>query len=344
MSEQQFIYSNQELTEQVNRIPNTYGLLNDINLFPSESISTRVVEIRFEDGIISVLEAKPVASPGQTIEDVPGKSIFLEIPYFPVIDNILPSDVQGFNDIINGRKELRNLDTEIVKKLRKIRGSHGITREFIRLGALKGHIRDGKGRTLHNLFNAFGVTKKVISFGLGVATTDIIEKCQELATHMAENLKGETMTRAEVVVSGSFFNKFTQHAKVEKFWLNSQNALQLANTQRDGAARYFGRQFEFQNVLFREYVGQMPVRNASGQLISEPIIEAGKGHAYPAGTSDTFKTYDGPVHHMDRVNEPGEEIFISTEMLKHGEGVEMKSQSSPLAVVRRPELLVEVSE
>jgi hypothetical protein len=64
---------------------------------------------------------------------------------------------------------------------------------------------------------------------------------------------------------------------------------------------------------------------------------------YPVGTGSTFATYDGPVHHVGLVNQPGQEIFISPEPLKHGEGVEMKSQSNVLALCRRPELLVELA-
>jgi hypothetical protein len=45
------------------------------------------------------------------------------------------------------------------------------------------------------------------------------------------------------------------------------------------------------------------------------------------------------VNQAPGVDDP---VFISTKVLDHGEGVEMKSQSNRLAVCKQPECLVEV--
>jgi hypothetical protein len=58
---------------------------------------------------------------------------------------------------------------------------------------------------------------------------------------------------------------------------------------------------------------------------------------------DTFKTWFAPANDIRFVNTVGEEIYISPEVLKHGEGIELKSESNPLAVPKRPEVLVEIS-
>lgn len=107
----------------------------------------------------------------------------------------------------------------------------------------------------------------------------------------------------------------------------------------------WGRVFDFGYIVWREYKGSFPVRDASGNKVQEPAVAAGKGHAYPAGTMNMFKTFAGPAHHINLVNQaPGvdDPVFISTKVLDHGEGVEMKSQSNRLAVCKQPECLVEV--
>jgi hypothetical protein len=338
-----FPYTDVSLTEQVNRIPNSFGLLNAMNLFPSEGMGSRFVRISFEDGVLMVLPAEEPGAPGKASEREAGKSIIVEIPHFPLPDTILPADLQGILAQDGTVLKPKTLDSEVAKRLANIRANHAVTREFLRLGALKGLIKDGKGRTLYNLFTVFGIQKKTIDFVLGTAGTDVIAKCEELFDHIQNNLKGETSTGVEVIVSGTFFNKLVQHAKVEKYWLQTQNAQSLARFERDRLGGNWGRVFEFQNIMFREYKGSLPVRNAEGVLTSQANIESGYGHAYPVGTSSTFRTFDGPAVHINMVNEPGAEVVVTTKVLDHGAGIEFKSQSNTLPIVKRPEVLVEVN-
>ena len=68
MPEILFPYNAVELSTEVVRIPNTYGLLNDLNLFPAEGMASRIVEIDMIDGQIVVLAADVPGARGQTLE------------------------------------------------------------------------------------------------------------------------------------------------------------------------------------------------------------------------------------------------------------------------------------
>ncbi|MBR0871194.1 major capsid protein [Bradyrhizobium tropiciagri] len=333
-----FPYTSLQLSTAVNRIPNNYGLLNALGLFPSEGSVSTLVEISIEDGTIRVLAAKERGAPGTANDRGQRKSFWVEIPHFPMLDLITPRDLQNMVEIIGRSKGTRTLDSEVAKRLFSIRQKHSVTLEWVRMGALKGVITDGNGDTLLDLYDFFGVTKKTIDFALGTAGTDIISKCQELRQSMATNLKGETMTRPEVIVDSNFFSKFVQHAKVEKFWVNWQAASELARAKYDPAGGQLGRVFEFQQILFREYYGTAPVGKPP---VSTPFVPANYGYAYPAGTQNMFETWNAPAEDVRVVNQPGQDIWISPEILKHGEGIELKSQSNCLAVCKRPEALVE---
>lgn len=342
MPEIDFPYTDVELTEQVNRIPNTFGLMQALNLFPAEGFRSRYVEIRFEDGVLVVLAAEEPGAPGQMVERETGKTIILKIPHFPGLDAIKPEDLQGILDQQGRIKAPKMLDTEVAKRLGAVRLNHAITREYVRLGALKGLIKDGKGRTLYDLFAVFEIGKKTVDFLLGTAGTSIVDKCEEVLDHVQSNLKGETSASIEAIVSPTFFSKLVQHAKVEKYWLQTQAAQSLATFERSRLGGNWGRVFEFSNILFREYKGSVPVRNASGAIVSEPNVATDKGHAYPTGTTSTFRTFDGPAHHIGLVNETAPEVVITTKLLDHGAGIEFKSQSNALAICKRPEVLVEL--
>ena len=121
-----FPYTAIELTQEVNLIPNTYGLLNEINLFPSEGQASRVVELAFTDGQIVVLSAEPTGAPGQFMERESGKSIYVQIPHFPMSDKIGPNDLQGLLEVIGGQKVTKTFDRELAKRLAQIRTNHAL--------------------------------------------------------------------------------------------------------------------------------------------------------------------------------------------------------------------------
>lgn len=339
-------YTDVELTQEVNRIPNTYGLLNALNVAPNEPKGSRYVRIGYRDGQIYVLAAEPRGANGDVGPNDEEHSIILEIPHFPHIDMIGPDDIDGVLEIVNGTVTPASLDREVARKLDTIRRKHSITREYVRLGMLRGLIKDGKGRTLYDLYDVFGISKKTVDFKLGTAETNLMDKCEEVRDHIQTNLKGETSDGIDVLVSPGFFSKLIKHPNAEKFWLNAQNSAMHTTITRSNVAGNWGRTFLFGEIVWREYKGSLPVRTSSGSVESEPNVEPGKGYAYPTGTQSMMRTYDGPAYHINRVNQPvdaaSEPIFITTEELKHGAGYEMKSQSNMLAICKQPECQVEV--
>jgi len=335
-------YSSVALTGTINLQPNRYGLLNALNLFPSQAIANTVVEVRYEEGQIHVLPSAERGAPPSVSAKDSGEAIYLKVPHFPHLDTITPRDIQDMITVEGSQFRPRSAEEELAKRMQRLRMKHDITREYLRMGALKGVIKDGRGKTLVDLFDKFGVTKKEVFFNLANDDADIKEKCDELFDHIAKNLKGEVMTGVAAIVSTGFFNDFVQHPKVEKFYLQHAAALNLASMQRDPLSAY-GRRFTHENITFIEYKGYSSVKGADGVVSSEAFVEDGLGHAFPEGTMDAFATYDASPDHMDMVNKPGVEIFITQKELDHGKGIEIMSQSNPLPVARRPALLVEIS-
>ncbi|SOD00213.1 Phage major capsid protein E [Rhizobium sp. AN5] len=339
-------YTNVELTDEVNKLPNTFGLLNALAIAPSEPKRSRIVRIDFREGQIVVLSHQEPGAPGEVAGDDDQNGIIIAIPHFTHFENILVGDIDGMLEVVNGEITERSLDAELERKLVIIRKNHAITREFLRLGMLRGEIKDGKLRVLYNLYDTFGVEKKEIDFALGTAATDVRSKCEEASDHIISNAKGETVGAVEAVVDTKFFSKLISHSKVEKFWLQAQNASAQTNLERQRLGGNWGRVFEFGDILFREYKGGLPVKSNDGTVSTVKNVDDNSGTAYPTGTQSMFRTYDGPAYHIDRVNQaPTEEedgsIFISTKVLDHGTGLEMKSQSNMLAICKQPDCLVQ---
>jgi hypothetical protein len=80
---------------------------------------------------------------------------------------------------------------------------------------------------------------------------------------------------------------------------------------------------------------------------SARIVEANTGYAFPTGTVDSHITYAAPpldIRVLDGEPAPEDDlIHITTEVMKHGAGIEFKAQMNPLPLWRRPNLLVKLT-
>lgn len=336
-----FPYSATDLTEQINRIPNSYGLLRAMGLFSEEGVISTTVEIRMEDGLLVVLPATERGAPGTLAGRETGKTLFFKVPHFPHRDLIKPADIQNMLVMQGRMKRPATVADEVAKRLNNLRNNHAITLEYVRMGALKGTIKDGNGAVIYDLYDEFNIVQHDVDFVLGTAGTDVIAKAEEVTDYIITNLKGEVASGIEVQVDGGFFNKLIQHSKVEKYWLQTNSAGVLANMERNRLGGNWGRVFEFGNIMWRENKTTFPVR-VNGALTGEAAIEANAGYAYPTGTLDTFKTWFAPADTMSTLNAPGDQIFVSSEVLDHQKGIDLWSESNPLALVKRPELVVRV--
>ena len=324
-------YNWQELSREINLIPKEWGRLRELGLFAAQGISTTMVEIAFTAGKVRVLAAVPRGTEGSRGTQDPENSVILKIPHFNHTETLAPEDLQDRLVFGSGRKQLRKLDVETVKKLAIIRRNILQTREFVCMGALKGLIIDGKGASIYNLFTVFGVEQKVVDFALGTEGTDVMAKCHEVVDHIEDNLKGDTATGVRCLVDQGFFDKLTQHPGVEKYFLQHTGAVALE------AARQ-ARRFSFGGIDFEVY--RAKVTGVDG--VNRKFIATGEGHAYPEGTEETFDLYDGPPHHITQVNTEGMEMFVTDKVLDHGRGVELLGQANMLPVCNQPAVLVKV--
>ena len=345
-----FPYSNLELTQEVNRLPNTFGYMHALDIAPSEAKRSSFVRVEFRDGEFFVLGAEERGSRGQTGKKPKQNGVILEIPHFPYLEVIRPDDINGLLEVVNGQVTEASLANELVRVNKIFNLTHGVTREFLRCGMLKGVIYDGYGEELYDLYDLFGQQQKTVNFALNNANTNVLDKCEEVSGHIEDNLKGETSTGVNVPVDAEFFSKLIAHDNVEKYWLNARNDSEHKELKRQLVGERPCRVFEFGVCRFIEMRGTLPFRDADGKIVTQKYIEANTGYAYPSGTQNMMRTFDGPVHHINEVNKAPEidvandsAIYISAEPLDHGEGIELKSQSNTIAINKQPNAVVKIT-
>lgn len=340
-----FPYTSAEITEAINEINRTYGKINAMGVFNRENIGSTLVKITINKGELIILPVSERGAPATNDQNDESKTVYVECAHITHKGTILPDDIQNFMDIIARQPVKRTVEGEVAKKLGRHRQTHDQTLEFMEMSVIKGVWRDGKGRTVMDWFNFFGATKKQIFFNLADANTDLIAKTDELSNHIFDNLSDDTSDGVVTLVSREFYNGFIQHPKYEKFYDKTDAMNRLANMpyQVQGGAR--GRRTVFGGVVFEEYNGQVTRfdKDGGGVRVKERMIASGLGHAIPTGTQDTFCTYFGSPYTVTGANDDGQDIYVTRHDLPHEEGVELKSQSNPLIICKRPQALVEVS-
>ena len=321
----------ESLTESINLLPNLYGRVNDAGIFQEKGITTRTVVIEEKNGVLKVLGSKPLGAPGQEKEHGGRKVRTFPVPHIPLDDVILPADYQDVR-AFGSQSQADVLGDVLAERLQAMKNSHDLTREYLKLGALKGLIKDGDGNTIADLFTAFEIGKKTVDFELDVDTTDVTAKCREVLRHIEENLQGEVMDHVHAYADSDFFDALITHPNVEKFYVNWQGAAELAKQDpRKG--------FSFGGITFEEYNGTVTLMDGS----SEKLIASGYGHCFPFGALQTFFCYNAPADFNETANTVGLPYYAKVEERKMGRGLDLHSQSNPLPLCVRPGVLVEIT-
>ncbi|GJD73353.1 major capsid protein [Methylobacterium goesingense] len=328
------------LTGNISMVPNAYGRINALGLFTPEPIPTTTVTVFIENGVLNLLPTRPRGGPATLGTRGRQKPKAFSVPHIPHEDSVLATDVQNMLALTSGGAAgLETVLGFLNRKLITMRRKHAITLENLRMGAVKGIIRDSDGSVLLNLFTEFGVTEQVVDFLLGTPGTDVLGKCQDVSGYMEDNLLGETMTTVHALCSPEWFRKFTTHASVKEAFKYYQSGPQILREDvRKG--------FQFGGITFEEYRGSASFLQEDGTTsVPQRFIPAGDVRFIPLGTTDTFTNYWAPPDFWGSVNQApagaDAEVFVAPlEPKKFGKGMDIHTESNPLPLVKRPALLV----
>ncbi len=322
-------YSLAEMTQAINILPNLHSRLSQIGLFRFQGVTQRSVIIEQFEGILSLLPTVPLGSPA-TLGQREGRSMrSFALPWIPHDDVVLPADIQGVPAI--GVSDAADPLLEVMeRKLTLMRRKHAQTREYMEMNALRGIVKDGAGTTLYNYFTEFGLSQIAVDFVLGTAGTNVQGKVRTILRSVEDNLLGESMTSVHALVSSEFFDKLISHSKTAdayKFFA-ATGAQPLREDMR--------RAFPFAGILFEEYNGSVTLSTG----VTERLIPAGDGIAFPMGTFDTFTTYGGPANLLEAANTMGLPLYARQHLDEKGRWIDLMTEASILPVNKRPRIAI----
>lgn len=334
-------FSAVELTGAINVVPNTYNRLEQLGVFATEPVPTTSVAIQFVNGILNLLPTRErLGPPSLGMPEKRNLRAFL-IPHIPHEDFVFAAEVQNLLAVTGGGLNalaLENVQALVNRKLARMKAKHAITWEHMRAGAIKGQLLDSDGSTIYNWFTEFGVTEKVIDFPFSNAATDAQALIRSVWRYLEDNLFGEVMTGVRVLCSPEWFDALISHASVK-------TAYQYFAAQQNILREDVRRGFNFMGVTFEEYRGTATQMNEDKTTTVRKFIPTNEARVFPEGTLDTFTGYWAPADFIEAVNMMGEQIYAKQAV--DGEFqrfVKLHTQSNPLFVCKRPQLLVRLTK
>ncbi len=314
-----------DYTEELLLVPNTWGLINEMNIFRKESVSQHSITLESSTGTLGVVSDQVRGARALVNKDDTRNLRSFAIPHFPLDDAVSPGDVQGKRAY--GNADAAETEAAVIaRKLERIRMNHAITLETARAYALTtGAIYAPNGTVAGNYYTDFGVTRKEVDFVLGTSTTELTAKIEEIVAHIQDNiLSGESVTGVVALCSPAFFAKLIAHATVKdayKYYSSVQEPLR----NRLGSGVY--RRFVHGGIEFIEY---------RGSYNGTALIPTGDAYFLPQGTVDTFISYFSPANKFSHVNTLGEEAYAFTYKDSKDSKIEIETEHNAIHLVRRP--------
>ena len=120
------------LTAALNLLPNRYGRLESLNLFPARLVRFRQILIEEKNGVLNLLPTLPVGSPGTVGQRDKRKMRSFVVPHIPHDDVVLPDEVQGLR-AFGSETQLETIAGVMARHLEAMRNKHAITLEHLRM-------------------------------------------------------------------------------------------------------------------------------------------------------------------------------------------------------------------
>lgn len=318
-----------DYTQELLLIPNTWGLINELGIFQTESVAQHTITVEAIEGTLGLIRDQFRGTRANANKNDNRKMYAFSIPSFPLDDSILPEDIQGKRAF--GQSDAAETEAAVIaRKLARIRQNHSVTLEAARAQAITtGTIYAPNGTVTGNYYTAFGITRKEVDFVLGTAGTEVLEKSEEGLAHIQDNIRdGSVVNEVVVLCSPEFFSKLIKQAGVKESY-KYYTSTQEPTRNRLGTGLY--RRFVHGSVTYIEY---------RGSYNGSRLIPAGDAYMLPMGTSDTFVSYFSPANKFDFVNTLGEEAYVWTYRDPKGSKIEIESEHNAIHVLRRPQAIV----
>jgi hypothetical protein len=334
------------MTAAINNVDHVPGRAGQLCFVGSgEGVPTVSVAIESNEVGLTLIQTSLRGAPAPKEKSDKAKLRNVNIPQVKLEDTIGAHQIQGVRqfgstDALIGAQDVVNA------RMAKMSLRHDLTLENLRLGALRGIIKDADGSTLQNLFSLFEITND--NSGDGGGATDAAPKVfsydLDSPSSDSEDIRVKNMAvirwikrHAKTIIPGSaayhafcsdtFFDKLISREDVKRVYENTAE-----QQMRLGKNFEFGI-FEFGGIIYENYQGT--------DDNSTVTIADGTASVFPVGVPGLYAEYFAPADFFETANTIGLPRYAKVAPdARFNQYVELHTQQNPLPICLRPQCLV----
>lgn len=317
-------FSMSSLTAAINEAPAVPSRLAALGLFSEEGITTTTVQIEKDGDTLSLVSSGERGAPGQVVVGSKRQMLPFNTIHLPQRSTVKADEIQNLR-AFGSETELEAVQTVVNKRLRKHRQRLDATIEYHRIGAVKGQILDADGQSvLADLCKTFGIKQK--SIALDFAAANFRVQCLDIHDAVEDALGLATHTGIRALCGRHFWSVLLSNQAFADSARDAALAAALRGDPREAV--------EYGGIVWERY---------RGKVGSIGFVEDEVAYAVPEGVEDLFITRFAPSDHLDAVNTNGLPYYTSQELLQHGKGVDIESQSNPINLCTRPGAVIKLT-
>lgn len=315
------------LTAAINADESPPQRIADLGIFEEKGVTTTSVVIEKKGATLDIVPAAARGAPGKAMSTNQRTGITLNVPHFPVTDQLLADEIQSVR-AFGSENELEGVEMRRDEKLANLNNTLNNTEEYHRLGAIQGLVLDADGSTLFDLYDEFGVsepTKVFFDLGAAWAAEDggvIRAKLVALKEDIRRALKNQRPKGIWAPCDEVFFQQLSNHPEIRETYIAQQAANDLRGMDATDSFTYGG-------VLWELYPGYGDVE-----------LPGGTCQFVPMGVPGLFISRYAPAPWFSAVNRIGLPRYAMATPDSTGEKyLDLEAQTNALHICTRPEVL-----
>lgn len=323
------------LTQAVEKVPYRPSMLGSMGLFTPSPIRTDVAAIEVLNGALSLIQTTERGAPLAPANVDKRNMVYQKVPRLAKQDVITAASIANVR-AFGSESELQQVQSEVARRFLKLRQDVELTKENMRLGAIRGIVKDADGSDLVNWYTKMNEPEpSAVNFDLAAASPAsgvVRKKCAEVVRKIsrAAGAYWTNGTNVMGLAGDAFFDDLIAHTEVRATYLNQQEAAQLREGYAFEMVRYGG--ITFVNYRSTDDGGTAPqVGIGTNECRFFPV------NALPG----FFQEVLAPAEFFDFVNQPGRDIYaMQIPDRDRNAHVTLEVYSYPLMVCTRPAALI----
>lgn len=307
------LFTSTSLTGTIQKLPWVPTKIGASGLFSPKPVRSTSITIDEREGKLSLVANASRRDNGPAVSTKKTKTRTFTTTHLPQRGTVLAEDYQGLRDF-GSEDSVKAISSVVNDRMQSLKDNIAVTREWQRIGAIRGKILDADATVIVDLYSDFEVPQKTINMSL-VGNTAPNNKIREALRAMDAATGALLVTKRRAYCSATFFDALVENAVVKEPYANYQGAQdRLGGDTRSG--------FVHCGVEYIEYTATI-----SGQA----FIPDGEAYLFPVAQGIFIEAF-APANYSETINTMGLDIYAKSKALDFDKGYDIEAQSNPLAL------------